>query len=57
MNWKDKMKQKWNEDPWTCIMILGIAATAVAKGVDAYGAYKGRSAYAKQVDFRINGRR
>lgn len=56
-NWKIKLKQKWNEDPWLCIAVGGIALTGAAKLIDAWSAAKGRSAYAKQVDYRVNNRR
>jgi hypothetical protein len=50
----EKLKQKFNEDPMTVIVVGALAATAVAKLVDAISAAQGRHAYAKQVDYRVN---
>jgi hypothetical protein len=52
--WKDKLKQKWNEDPITCIAVGSGAVYAAAALLNAVSAMKGRSAYAKQVDYRVN---
>lgn len=51
-----KIKRKFEEDPFTVIMIGAFAATAAAKLIDAMSAAQGRRAYARQVDFRVNGR-
>lgn len=56
----DKLKQRWEEDPMTCIVVgafvIGTVFTAGAKLIDATSAAKGRSAYAKQVDYRVKNR-
>lgn len=52
----EKIKRKFDEDPFTVIMIGAFAATAAAKLIDALSAAQGRRAYAKQVDYRVNGR-
>lgn len=53
----DRLKLEWERNPLNVILVGAIAATAAAKLIDAYSASKGRSAYAKQVDYRINTRR
>lgn len=45
----EKIKQKFEEDPFTVIMIGAFAATAAAKLIDAVSAAQGRRAYANQV--------
>ena len=57
MTWKDKLKQQWNENPLAVIAIGAIAAQAAAKLIDAFSAAKGRNAYARQVNYRVNTRR
>lgn len=53
----DRIKLEWERNPLG-VIIVGIAAvTAAAKLIDAASASKGRAAYAKQVDYRINTRR
>lgn len=52
--WKTKIKQFWNEHPVECIVIGTLAVTAAAKLIDAVSAAKGRSAYAKQVNYRVS---
>ena len=54
MNWKDKIKQYWDENPVACIAVGALAITAVAKLIDATSAAQGRRAYARQVDYRIS---
>lgn len=49
----DKIKQKFNEDPLTVIVIGALATTATAKLIDALSAAQGRRAYAKQVNYRV----
>jgi len=44
-----QLKQQWNENPIGCIAAGALAATSVAKVVDAMSAAQGRRAYAKQV--------
>ena len=51
-----KIKQKFEEDPITVIMVASVAAIAAAKLIDSMSAAQGRRAYAKQVDFRVNNR-
>lgn len=51
--WKDKLKKAFDENPLTVIAVGAFAANAVAKLIDAMSAAKGRSAYAKQVDYKI----
>lgn len=57
MNWKDKIKQQWNENPLAVIGVGALAVTAASKLIDAWSAAKGRNAYAKQVNYRVNTRR
>lgn len=52
----DKIKQRFEEDPITTIMVAAFAATAAAKLIDALSAAQGRRAYARQVNFKVNGR-
>lgn len=52
----EKIKQKFEEDPFTVIMVASVAAIAAAKLIDSMSAAQGRRAYAKQVDFRVNNR-
>lgn len=54
--WKDKLKKEWNENPLRVIAVGALAANAAAKLLDAMSASKGRRAYARQVDFRVNRR-
>lgn len=53
----DRIKLEWERNPLGVIVVAAIAATAAAKLIDSVSASKGRSAYAKQVDYRINNRR
>lgn len=50
----EKLKRKFNEDPMTVIVVGALAATAVAKLIDALSAAQGRHAYAKQVEYRVS---
>lgn len=50
----DKLKDQWNRDPVTVIVVVSLAATAAAKLIDAASAAQGRRAYAKQVEYRVN---
>lgn len=43
------IKRAWNENPIALIAAGALAATSVAKVVDATSAAQGRRAYAKQV--------
>jgi len=52
--WKDKLKERWNEDPVTCIAVASGATIAVATLINALGGLQSRRAYAKQVDYRVN---
>ena len=52
MNWKDRLKQKFDENPTETIIAGALAVTAAAKLIDAISASQGRRAYAKQVDYR-----
>lgn len=49
----EKIKRKFEEDPFTVIMVGAFAATAAAKIIDAMSAAQGRRAYARQVDYRV----
>lgn len=53
MNWKDKLKKQWDENPLAVIAVTGLAITAIAKLVDATSAAQGRRAYARQIDYKI----
>ena len=48
----NRLKEEWERQPLTVLFIAGIAATGVAKLIDAQSAAQGRRAYAKQVDYR-----
>ena len=50
----DKLKQTFNDNPLATIVVIGFAATAAAKLIDATSAAQGRRAYAKQVNYRVN---
>lgn len=50
----DKIKQKWEEDPITVIIVASLAAASAAKLIDALSAAQGRRAYAKQVEYRVS---
>ena len=54
MNWKQKLKKEWDENPVQCIIVASLAATAAAKLLDAMSAAQGRKAYARQVNYRVN---
>jgi len=49
----NKIKQKFNADPITVILVGSVAIGAMAKLIDAASAAQGRRAYAKQVDYRV----
>lgn len=49
----NKLKDQWNKDPMTTIVVGSLAATAAAKLIDSASAAQGRRAYAKQVDYRV----
>lgn len=49
----EKLKQKFEEDPITVIVVGSLAVTATAKLIDAASAAQGRRAYAKQVEYRV----
>ena len=51
---KNKIEQKFEEDPITTILVGAAAVTAVAKLVDALSAAQGRRAYARSVQYRVN---
>jgi hypothetical protein len=53
MNWKDRLKQAWNENPLQVIATGAMAVTAAALLVDAASKAKSRRAYSKQVEYRI----
>jgi hypothetical protein len=52
----EKIKRKFEEDPFTVIIIGSLAVTATARLIDAVSAAQGRRAYARQVDYRVNKR-
>ena len=51
----DKFKQAWNENPLLVIGVLSVAARSAAKLIDAFSAFQGRKAYAKDVKRRVKG--
>jgi len=51
--WKTKLKEKWDEDPITCIVVASFAAVAVSKVIDSMGGYQSRRAYARQVEYKV----
>lgn len=52
----EKIKRKFEEDPFTVIIIGSLAVTATAKLIDSLSAAQGRRAYARQVDYRVTKR-
>jgi hypothetical protein len=48
----NRLKQEWERQPLTVLFIAGVAATGLAKLLDASSAAQGRRAYAKQVEYR-----
>lgn len=55
-NWKTRLQEEWNRNPLAVLAVASLTATAAAKLLDAMSAAQGRRAYAKQVDYRVNGR-
>jgi len=53
----NRLKKEWSEQPLNVIVVAGVAATGLAKLIDAVSASKGRKAYARQVDYRVKNRR
>jgi|RhiMethySRZTD1v2_1073278.scaffolds.fasta_scaffold184730_7 hypothetical protein len=51
--WKTKLKEKWDEDPITCIAVGSFAVVAAAKLIDSMGGYQSRRAYARQVEYKV----
>ena len=52
----NRLKQEWERQPLTVMFIAGIAATGLAKLIDASSAAQGRRAYARQVEYRTRNR-
>lgn len=52
----EKLKQKFNEDPITFIVVASLAVASTAKLIDALSAAQGRRAYAKQINYKVNRR-
>lgn len=52
----EKLKQKFNEDPITFLVVASFAVTAAAKLIDSLSAAQGRRAYAKQINYKVNRR-
>jgi hypothetical protein len=53
----DKLKAKFEQDPLTTMFVGSLVIAAMAKLIDATSAAQGRRAYARQVDYRVHGRR
>lgn len=49
----ERLKQRFEEDPVTVLIVGAFVVTATAKLIDAMSAAQGRRAYAKQVDYRV----
>ena len=49
----EKLKNKFEEEPITVLIVGGFVVTATAKLIDSLSAAQGRRAYAKQVDYRV----
>lgn len=49
----EKLKQKFNDDPVTTIIVGSLAITAMAKLIDSVSAAQSRRAYARGVDYRV----
>jgi hypothetical protein len=54
--WKERLKQEFDKNPVQVIGVGALAATAIAKVIDALTAAQGRRAYAKQVNHRVRRR-
>lgn len=52
----NRLKQEWERQPLTVMFIAGIAATGLAKLIDASSSAQSRRAYAKSVEYRTNNR-
>jgi hypothetical protein len=52
-----KLEEAWNENPLTVIAVGAGALIAVSKIIDSVSSARSRRAYAKQVDYRVRGRR
>lgn len=50
----DNLKRQAEENPVATIAVVALAVTAAAKLIDAAGHAAGSTAYAKQVNHRIN---
>lgn len=53
MNWKDRIKQTWNDNPLAVIAIAAFAATAAAKVMDANTSRQNAKSWQKEVDRRV----
>ncbi len=56
-NWKDRLKQEWDENPVNVMLAAAVAVTAAAKLLDAVSSSRSRHAYAKQIDHNTRRRR
>lgn len=52
--WKDPLKKEWEKNPLTVMVVVALTANAASRLLNAWSASKGRRAYAKQVDYRVN---
>lgn len=50
----DKIKQAWEDNPITVIVVASFAVTAVAKLIDASTSARNSNAWKKEVDRRVN---
>jgi hypothetical protein len=57
MNWKDRLKKEWNENPLQTILVGSLAATAASKLLDSMSSARSRRAYARQIDYKVSRRR
>jgi|266.fasta.fasta_contig_31_386500_length_367_multi_18_in_0_out_0_1 hypothetical protein len=48
-----KLKQRFEEDPITVIVVASLAATAAAKVLDTMSSIRSRNAYANQINNRV----
>ena len=51
-DWKQKLKDAWNEDPKSVIIAGAAALTAVAKIGDSVSQARSRKAYARMINRR-----
>lgn len=56
-NWKERLKEEWNNNPLQTILVGSLAAGAASKLLDSVSSARSRRAYAKQIDYKVKHRR